>query len=409
MLSETYCKTRDPHILEAFLPVVLHDAAEEVKMAGAQMTSCDERIRGAMEGLLEDQSPKVRRTVAGRLGEASVEPLIKALHDDDAGVRAAAAQSLGKVKDPRAAAPLMELVRTWKDLKPKEPNEDNASPSMMPLKAVWAAVDALGFIGDPSPAGLLLDILRDEHADLELKYCAVKALGRLKDERIPDVLIRTLKSTDVFLRRNAAAALGYTKEPWACGPLIEALKDEDQYVRAISASSLGMIGDHSAIGPLIEALEDKDARVRSKAVLSLGYLMDPLAVEPLIRLLGAAQRQVQPDAGWGLNMITMAGIGDDPQKWREWWQENKEVCTKFNEMERELMTKASAELLERIKASLQDRNPYVRERSLYALRHFPANDVLDLLHSGLEDKDPEVRKFGGLALEQIEAKGRIRK
>ena len=76
-------------------------------------------------------------------------------------------------------------------------------------------------------------------------------------------------------------------------------------------------------------------------------LSDPLAVEPLIRLLGAAQRQVQPDAGWGLNMITMASIGDDPQKWREWWQENKEVCTKFNEMERELMTKASAELLER--------------------------------------------------------------
>jgi hypothetical protein len=71
------------------------------------------------KSLLEDSSYKVRLQAAlllGRLGDrAAVDPLVKALGDENKTVRAMAAQSLGKLGAPEAAAPLKALLDRERD------------------------------------------------------------------------------------------------------------------------------------------------------------------------------------------------------------------------------------------------------------------------------------------------------
>lgn len=399
-LSTMYGRTRAPRLLDVLTPMA-RDKAPEVRRALATL-AYDERTAEILERLLRDSSPEVRRVAARVIsGASSVDSLIQALQDEDAEVRARAAESLGRIEDTRAVEPLIGLVRSQKGH--KEETGVNTSVMARGMQPREAAMNALGRIADPRAADLLLGILQNDEEDLEVRCSAARALRGIKDnERVLDALFHGLKNGETMLRGKIAEVLGaHPVQERAVGPLIEALGDEESYVRARAAASLGSIGDPSAVGPLIEALDDQDASVRSRAVDSLGNFKDPRVVEALIPLLDDEQGQVSRTARRALRQITRVSLGGESRKWESWWRQNKEVFSEFNEIERKLTQHPSAELLETIKASLQDSNAYIRMRSVYALRHFPAGDVLELLHNGLRDRNPEVQKMAALALEKL--------
>jgi len=131
---------------------------------------------------------------------------------------------------------------------------------------------------------------------------AAEALGKIGDERAVEPLIEALKDSYLAVRWKAAEALSKIGER-AAGPLIEALKDSDEYVRMGAAGALGEIGDSRAVEPLIEALKDSNADVRSSAAIALGEIGDRRAVGPLIEALKDSNEFVREEAAEALGEI----------------------------------------------------------------------------------------------------------
>ncbi len=96
-----------------------NDVKGLIKTLGKSDDIRDEiRIAGAVEDALED------------IGRRTTEPFIKALRDEDAGVRSGAAWILGNIQDASTVEPLIEAL--------KDEDKD----------VRWLAVVALGNIGD---------------------------------------------------------------------------------------------------------------------------------------------------------------------------------------------------------------------------------------------------------------------
>ncbi len=116
---------------------------------------------------LSDEDPLVRQAAAGALDalprtRATIFALVDALSDEDLGVRERAARSLGRLGDPTAVGPLLDLL-------------ERGSP---------AAARALGEIGDPRALPPLLDALGQP----ELVVAAAEALRRLGEPAALDAL-----------------------------------------------------------------------------------------------------------------------------------------------------------------------------------------------------------------------------
>ena len=162
-----------------------------------------------------------------------------------------------------------------------------------------------------------------------VNYESQHALIRIGKPAVEPLSAALLKHPRSRVRGNAAIVLGNIKDLWSVGPLIESLRTDDSYeVRMWSADALGKMSEmwsidslKNAVQALIEGLIDRDPNVRQKAAYSLGKMKTMEAVPALIEALQSYGRD--SDAGLALFMITHQRLGDDPQKWREWWHKNK--------------------------------------------------------------------------------------
>lgn len=129
-----------------------------------------------------------------KIGEPTVEPLIKALDDNDFWMRAAAVGALGKIGDERAVEPLMKALNEWYDKYEKYEN------------GCHLVAKALGAIGDERAVEPLIEIL-DECSDEGVRWHAATALGEIGDLRAFSVLERaTNTDTSKEVRRLAGEA-----------------------------------------------------------------------------------------------------------------------------------------------------------------------------------------------------------
>ncbi|MFA6372756.1 MAG: HEAT repeat domain-containing protein, partial [Methanothrix sp.] len=185
---------------------------------------------------------------------ADVDKMIQNLNDTSPSVREAAVETLKKLNDTRAVAPLIQSLK----------DED----SSVRAGAAWA----LGNLGDTRAVGLLIQTLKDEN--ISVRWIAAVSLGQLGDTRAVGPLILALNDTESYVRGRAAESLGKLNDIRAVEPLILALNTEDSKVRWWAAQSLGKLNDTRAVEPLIQALKDGDSSVRSEAAWSLGKLND---------------------------------------------------------------------------------------------------------------------------------------
>ena len=179
--------------------------------------------KGDIEGLLkllDHKKVEVRKEVAGILrdwGKPECKgALLKALKDENQGIRVYAVQGLAKLKDPQTD-------------------------------------DVLASAANDS--------------DWEVRKEALSAL--VKSGRNVDAMLQAIRFNSAELRELAAVRLGETGGSQAVEALIVALKDEEELVRLRAVSALAKIKDPVAKVPLQEATADKDPQVSKAAQAAL--------------------------------------------------------------------------------------------------------------------------------------------
>jgi len=196
-----------------------------------------------------DESGRHQRQDADSTRAARVAALVSALKDSDPGVRAAAAEALGRLDDKSAGNALA------------------------------------GLLNDPSP---------------EVQEHAVMALAELEDPRAVPGLEKLLASSDADTRQQAASRLGDLDLTVAPASLINALKDPNADVREAAANSLGNIEDQKSVPALVPLLNDPDKDVQEATVNALHNIGGPVAMQALIGALKSKDPQVRRMAAQAL-------------------------------------------------------------------------------------------------------------
>ena len=206
--------------------------------------------------------------------------LIAALKDSDAGVRRAAAQSLGNIESARAVDALVAAL-----------GDDDVD---VRRSVIWA----LGEIEDIRATPALLPLLKDR--DAEVRKTTAWALGNIEDPRAADGLAGALSDESVEVRKTAAWAIGELDLEVAPQRLIDAMRDADPEVRKTAVWAVGEMGDARAVPALRDMLADASAEVRSGAIHALGEIRDAAALQALIDAMQSQDADVRRAAAQAL-------------------------------------------------------------------------------------------------------------
>ncbi|QGV77124.1 fumarate reductase/succinate dehydrogenase flavoprotein subunit [Streptomyces ficellus] len=238
---------------------------------------------------LDDADPAVRRAAVATLTEAAPEgtgpALARALADDDAGVRGAAADSLRELVETLPPGPELRhpLVTA---LSSADPAVRTAAVTVLrSLRLGDAALYAPG-LADPDRAvrvetvralvsvdavAALATAARD--ADREVRVATAKGLVAVTAPQaggVLDTLAVLAHDADGLVRGAAFEALGSAGcPPVLADAAVTALSDEAWRPRAGAATALGAAEPEIAVPVLAEALGDANADVRKAVVLSL--------------------------------------------------------------------------------------------------------------------------------------------
>ena len=234
----------------------------------------DEGVVDRVAAMLREPAAATRRYALQALaftGSAkAVTPLIAALKDRDATVRAAVGESIfaSGLKDERFVAP---LVAALKDAD---------------LWVRSCAAIALGSIGSPRAAVPLVAATKD--AERQVRGSAIRALGQIGGDPAKAALIDLLGHADPPTTYHAAIALAELRDPRAMPRLIAALNEPDRRARVEAAARLGELGDRRAADALASAVtKSDDPRLRDTAAWALGRLGAPggsgSEVDPKVR------------------------------------------------------------------------------------------------------------------------------
>jgi hypothetical protein len=149
-------------------------------LSGSRLGAPTPELLVLMASLATDRDDSVRHTaltvLANHGAKEQVPLLIKALNDPDAGMRATIAKGLGRIKDPRAMEPLVNLLATGQSDQPyyRPPHES-------------AAADALVLLG-PAAEPAVLALLKEKNIETRCQACNIlrqigtrKSLSPLRD------------------------------------------------------------------------------------------------------------------------------------------------------------------------------------------------------------------------------------
>ena len=248
------------------------DQTEFVSLDSTETQPKDELVDEVSDAITEEEMTDV---VASAEAEAMEEPdeefveeqvkdeidiQIDLLNDTDWVVRREAIITLGEMGDERCIEPIVRCL----------PDGD--------WQVREAAIEALAMIGSPA-VDMLLRYVRDYDA----RKPAIKALGKINDERVLDPLISFMRSDE--FKDDATWALAELGKP-AVGRLLELLKDPEEVTRKQAILALGEIKDESCEDALIESLKDPDWFTRLSAASALEKMKSPRgreAIKPLMK------------------------------------------------------------------------------------------------------------------------------
>ncbi len=282
----------------------------------------------------------------------------QALHDEDAGVRTAALNAVGILRetDPapciaallpslrnsdftvrRNAADALDLLR-WEPHTSEERvlkaiaqenfdsislSEEAAVDLLLPLLKSGSPAVRLGVTEtlerfqtrkeNPRFIEPFIDLLTD--ADLPVRVAALHALTSSTDERRIAPMLKSFKNEVPHIRASAVEAIGKTGKLEYLPVILPLLKDPSYEVRVAAITALDYIKSPDVLDPIISMLKDKDTDVRKKAVESLTQLRDPRSVRELIATLIDRESVVRHAAANALQIINFEWrISEEAQK-----------------------------------------------------------------------------------------------
>jgi HEAT repeat protein len=229
-------------------------------------------IRTISQSSALTQADKVEKAVIklGELGDSrSIPYLIEALMGGKQWVRLYAARSLAKLGEPK-----------WAECF-KGDDED------FHRLAITDDVQKIDFF-----------IKAVSRGDLSIQGLSLGVLGRCKDPRAFEVLVRSVE--DQTIGSSALLALGWFGDTRAFDKIVSKLRTDDKLTRACAVEALGMLGDARAFEFVLKALDDVDF-VRNAAIIALGALGDERASDPLMARLRDEKGRV--------NFLVAAALG----------------------------------------------------------------------------------------------------
>ena len=204
-----------------------------------------------LAGCVQDSPPSSR--------ERTVSLLLELLHDEGPEMRRTAAESLGKIGDPRAADSILPLKH---------------DPAAIVREASVLAMGRLKPTATDGVVALLTQALEDPVESV--RQAAVVAIGEIEPgSRLLQPVVGLLRSSDVMIRRVAVRALLQVDSSQSVPALVAAGRDSDAEVRQGIVAAMGEWGG-SAVSPwLRERLaHDHSSGVRTEAAYRLGMLRD---------------------------------------------------------------------------------------------------------------------------------------
>lgn len=210
---------------------------------------------------LDDEDRGVRLAALESLVLADARPrLVAALENPHADVRLRAARALATHGDRAVLEPLLALATE------PEPLEGDRLGEW--TQRVVSALDGLGELGDPTPLTAIIPALDSPVAEIRARAAA--ALVWVARPESLDALRGALSHADPQVRYRAALGLAYAGEP-SVAPIVfskpaAAVLDIDQ--RLAAALALGSVGEDQ----LVVSLDDTSSAVRKQALLLLMLL-----------------------------------------------------------------------------------------------------------------------------------------
>lgn len=310
------------------------------------------------------------------MGEIAVDALALMLNDDFYYKRQAALEALGRIGGPR----VMKLLIT-------QPLKDKDSHVKV------SAIETLGRIGDNSVVDPIIMTLRDP--DNRVREAAAEALSHLGDIRAVAPLSSQLSDASWDVRKACVAALaliGRDKNARVTDPLVKALQDRDPDVRQSAAFALGEIKDSAAITPLVLSLKDPHNPFRQAAAASLKKIeydweLTQGALDALSELkkdLNHKDYWVRQSAAEAIETIEEARLRINPEEFQEQPEENP----------REQALEALADLL-------HDNDRDFRLAAAQALGRVGDIPASELLSEALQDQDSWVRLSAAESLDGL--------
>ena len=210
---------------------------------------------------LADGDAQVRRSAVRGLWEYEdrdlIDPLLGLLqHDQDAAVRAEAAQALGR------------FVLKAELESPRSPDVERVEEM---LRRTFEQADEVS----------------------EVRGRALEAIGARSEPWVSDLIHQALTSVDRRLGLSAVHAMGRSCDLAWLPSLIAELKSDDAEMRFEAATACGAIGDESATAHILPLLDDEDHEVQEAAVGALGGIGGPEAKEALEELLAREDERLQ--------------------------------------------------------------------------------------------------------------------
>lgn len=219
--------------------------------------------------------------------------LVKLLDADEPEIRAAAMEVLETYRSPATFAALVEEVADMKDQERRA-----VLIGVLGRSRVRAAVDVLRRIA-----------LEDKRASESVLVAIARALARIGEPKVEDVLRRLLADRSARVRMAAADA-----------------------VAALRVKEVG--------AELVPLLHDKAWQVRSAAIAAVAAVRPQQAVEPLIELMREGGR-LKTECADALFAITSLDFGADAEEWARQWQRLRSIGWRIPTDEEVAKAKAS--------------------------------------------------------------------
>lgn len=308
--------------------------------------------------------------------EEEIDILIQTLKDPSAKIRANAVGHLGKMMNPKAVEPLVNIF-----LKDEDPDVQSKSAAALQNMGTAVVGPFIQTFKNGTPAGarriihlfvkfgdsvtpLLLPHVKDKNP--ELRALVVEVLGKIGSKAVVPPLLEALKDQDTKIALKALDALSRVKDAAVLASILECSKDASAEKRAKTAECLSRMPDtDESVKTLTGLLKDPEAAVRSEAAEALGVLRAQKALDPLMETLK------DPVAAVRLEALTAIGKMPDPK------------------------------IIPAINPLANDPDNHVREKALELLALLEKNKAADALIQALKDKNPLVRAKAAESLGNI--------